>query len=400
MYEIAGNIDLSVNSSITFNTTITTYSNVPAALSNIKVYNGNNEITGLTITPNLDSSNPFIRICVNNSDDLEECTINSSRSVTIEIINNTGSAIVTNNFRVVLTFTPFYQIVYNDDVIGYVLTGDTFTYQFPSNPPAAVTVDSGTYGTPQLTTSNNITTLTIANVTSNLELTGGSGMAGSGTWADPYIKTDNSYHYNDLDAASYKFVSLTGEPEITVDANHKVTKYQLTNCGTGIDLNGGTIESGLLAFDNQRITITMEFTTNFGVSSNYYKCLITALASTGTNTYSGFRVTNKKNGMMYVHTMNNQSIAANGTGGYQIIDFNLGNKYGKNSTRFSSTIIFDPSTDELSITMSPGSVSETGSITTITDAMKNATVTIGGNGINNNNDMGALTIHSLTITKG
>jgi len=399
MYEITGEANIPNNSSVTFNTTITTYENVPAALSDIKVYNGNNEITNVTITPDL--TNTFIRICTNDSDNLENCKLNSSKDIPITITNNTGSAIVTNNFKVVLTFTPFYKVTYSDsvngEIIGYVLNGDTYTYTFQSNPPTTLTVDDGTCGTPTIT--NNI--LTVPNVTSNIVLTGTtSGLIGDGSWDNPYELSDSTYHYNDLDAGSYKFTELAGEPEITVDANHKVTKYELTNCGTGLDISGKPVESGILAFDNQKITIDLEFTTNFSNSSNYYKCLVTALSSTNNSTYSGFRITNKKNGMMYVHTMNNQSIASNGTGGYQIIDYTISNTYSKIDTKYTAQIIYDPSDENLTITINPGSINESGSITSITNAMKDATITIGGNGINNNNDMGQLVINSLTVTKG
>ena len=160
------------------------------------------------------------------------------------------------------------------------------------------------------------------------------------------------------------------------------------------------MESGILAFDNQKITINMEFTTNFSNSGNYYKCLVSALSSTNNSTYSGFRVTNKKNGMMYVHTMNNQSIVSNGTGGYQIIDYSISNTYSKTNTKYTMTIVYDPSSENLTITISPGNINETGSITTITNAMRDATITVGSNGVNNNNNMGQLTIHSLSVTKG
>jgi hypothetical protein len=38
-------------------------------------------------------------------------------------------------------------------------------------------------------------------------------------------------------------------------------------------------------------------------------------------------------------------------------------------------------------------------VTLIAINMRNATITIGGNGVNNNNNMGRLIIHSLTVIK-
>lgn len=384
---ITGEINIPAGESITYSVSVRNLRNVPVALSDISFSNGNNSLSTLSTTVN---NTNYIKIC----DNKNVCKTNAYKTFDITITNTGNTTINANNFNANFTFTPFYTVTYNDDVIGDVLTGETFTYEFTNNTPSSITVDSGTCGTPSI--NNNI--LTITNVTSDLVLSSSSN--GSGTWPDPYLLSDNTYHYNDLAAGSYQFVNLPGEPKITVDANHKVTKYELQNCGTGLALNGGSMESGILAFDNQKITINMEFTTNFSNSGNYYKCLVSALSSTNNSTYSGFRVTNKKNGMMYVHTMNNQSIASNGTGGYQIIDYSISNTYSKKDTRYTMTIVYDPSNENLTITINPGNINETGSITSITTAMRDATITIGGNGINTNNNMGQLTVNGLTVTKG
>ena len=163
MNEIMGIVNIPNNDSLAFNTTITTYNNVPMALSNIKVYNGNNEITGVSVTSNL--TNTYIEICNNNN----VCTLNSSKDVLITITNNTGSAIATNNFKVVLTFTPFYIVnyTYNNATsnLGTVLENGTFTYQFTSNIPTSVTVTSGTCGTPSISATNFSDSLAEATIT-------------------------------------------------------------------------------------------------------------------------------------------------------------------------------------------------------------------------------------------
>lgn len=214
-----------------FETTITTYGSVPMGLSAISVSNNGSTLNGVSVTPTL--TNTFIPICDNNN----VCIGKKSKTITVTITNNTGSAINTQNLAINFTFAQMFTVSYNNDgVIGdYVISGGTFTYTFQSNAPTSVTVTSGTYGTPSM--SGN--TLTIPNVTSNLVITGTSGPAGSGTWADPYQLNDTTYHYADLDAGSYKFLELPGEPEITVDASGKVTKYELTNCGSeGVTFSG------------------------------------------------------------------------------------------------------------------------------------------------------------------
>lgn len=155
--EINGTANIPNNGSVTFNTTITTYGNVKMALSDIAVFNGNNQINNVTITPNL--TNTFERICDNNN----ICTLNKSKTIPITVTNNTGSVINTDNFKVKLTYTPFYIVnyTYNNTTnsLGTVLENGTFTYEFSSNIPTSVTVTSGTCGTPQLTPGNNASTL-------------------------------------------------------------------------------------------------------------------------------------------------------------------------------------------------------------------------------------------------
>ena len=254
--------------------------------------------------------------------------------------------------------------------------------------------------------------ITILNITDDIIITATYNSGGSGTWSDPYIVASNTYDYSDLTPGSHEFVNLPGSPRITIDSNNKITKYELQDTGTGVNANNAPMESGVLAFDYAKVTIDLDFTANFNDSGNYYKCVLSALSSSNNSTYSGFRLWNKKKGMMYVNTMNNQSVSSNGAGGYQIIDFSVGNTYGSRSQRYKLRIIFDPSTDELNLTLSPISVdangnvttlatyNETGSITTITSAMRSATITIGGNGVNSNHNMGNLTIHGLSVIKG
>lgn len=390
---ILNTVSIPAGGSITYTVTARNLGNVPLAISGATFTSGGNTLNNLSAS--ITNAN-YEKLCNNNV-----CTTNVVKTFSITITNN-GGAITDTNLDVNLIFTPFYTVTYNNNVIGDVLSGGTFTYVFQSNAPSSVTVSSGTCGTPQLTTSNNVTTLSIPNVTSDVVLASGSVIVGSGTWADPYQLNDNSYHYNDLDAASYKFVSLPGQPEITVDSNHKVTKYQLTNCGSsGIDLQGGTVETGVLAFDNQRITITLDFTANFSNASNNYKCLVAALYSATQGTYSGFRVSNKKNGSMTIYTMNNATINSNGSGGTLGDSFTISNTYAKTSTRYTLTIVYDPDAEEIDVAITPGNATENkASVTSITNNMRNATVTVGGNGMDNNNNMGNLIVHGLTVTKG
>lgn len=307
---IENSVNIPNGSSVTYQVTITTYGNVPMALSEIKVFEDNSIINNVSVTP--DITDTYIKICDTN----DVCTLDVSKTVDVTITNNTGNSITTDNLKVEFTFTPFYTVTYNNIIIGDVLRGGTFIYTFEDNVPSSVIVDSGVCNNPQVVND----TLTISNVTSDLVLTGTMQSSGSGTWSDPYRIDSSTYDYSNLDEGSYLFTNsaIPGNPEITVDANHKVTRYELTNCGeSGLSLDGSyTLESGVLAFDNQKITINLEFTANLSNSSNYYKHIVTALVPKGTNTYSGFIFMNYKSGRMYVYRLNGSSIGSSGYGGY------------------------------------------------------------------------------------
>ncbi len=69
-----------------------------------------------------------------------------------------------------------------------------------------------------------------------------------------------------------------------------------------------------------------------------------------------------------------------------IILFTLSSTYDNNDTRYTLQVVYNPTEEDLTTNMSPGNVNKSGAITTITDEMKNATITVSGNGINNNNN--------------
>jgi len=403
MTEIMGIVNIPNNDSITFNTTITTYNNVPMALSNIKVYNGNNEITGVSVTPNL--TNTYIEICNNNN----VCTLNSSKDVLITITNNTGSALATNNFKVVLTFTPFYIVnyTYNNATtnLGTVLENGTFTYEYTSNIPTSVTVTSGTCGVPQLTPGNNTATLQIANVMSDLVLTGTMGQVQDGTWDHPYELDDNTYHYEDLAAASYIFTSLPGQPEITVDANHKVTKYEYKGLGTtGLALNStnSNIDTGVLAFDGSGFTIHLEMDMEVSnTSGNTGKYIVSAIQklTNQNNKYGGFVFWDYSTSYFNINATESGNISGASFGqraGYWRIDT------GTHSFTWDFTYTPSPNktaTGKLTPVTSGNSETPSISATNFPDSLTEATITLGGNGLDTSKNIQNMTVKSFIITK-
>lgn len=394
---VISTVTIPAGGSITYNVTITNLGNdesVPIAVSNVTFTNGSNQQVS-NLSANIDDEH-YVKICDNGN-----CIGPVNQTISVTVTNN-GSEPISTNLNTNLTFSKVYSVTYNNEYQGEVLEGHTYEYTFTSDTPSSVTVDSGTCGTPTITND----TLTISNVGSNLVLTGATSvMSGRGTWDDPYIITTSTYDYSNLSAGSYKFTDPTvkGNPEITVDSNGKVIRYELTNYGQdGLVFSNESINSGVLAFDNQKLTIDIVFTAKLGDSSNNYKHILGAIApGSSANTYSGFTFLNYKGGRMYVNLLNNNTYGSNGLGGSNLISFSLTGNYSNKVNTYTVKIVYDPSqyNDNFNITMTPGSINDTDTITSISNEMKNATVTIGGNGLTNNN-MGSITINSLSITKG
>ncbi len=169
---------------------------------------------------------------------------------------------------------------------------------------------------------------------------------------------------------------------------------------SGLALANEAINTGVLAFDGEKVTIDLVFTAKLGDSTNSGKEILAALSSTGTNTYSGFMFLNFKGGRMYVNSLNNQTIGSNGNGGSQFIYFSLSGSYANKVNTYTVHIVYDPSeyNDNFTITMNPGSIDRTDTLTA-TSNMSNATITVGGNGVSNNN-MASMTVNSFSIIKG
>ena len=389
MKEITSVANIPNNESVTFSTTITTYSNVPTALSEITVLNGNNVLSNVTVTPDLTST--YIRICDNNNN----CVIGASKDVAITVTNNTGSTISSNNFKVVLTFTPFYKITYNSVVVGDVLSGGTFAYTVANN-ITNVTKDSGT-GTLDTTS---LPDITISDVLSDIVLTGTSGPIQDGSWAHPYLHSDSTYHYSDLSVGSHKFTALTGEPEITVDANHQVTKYEFTNTGAnGITFTtGDSMDTGVLAFDGVGFTIHLEMEmTPTGQTGKYMLSAIKQLENQN-NKYGGFVFWCYSTSYFYLNASTSANLNATSFGSraaYWRIN---------NSTQpYEFEITFTPTPNKSVVAsldnVASGSTTPSISANLFPDTLSGATITIGGNGMDTSKDIVSMTVTKFWITK-
>ena len=410
MYEINAIANISPNETITLNTNITTFSNVKSALSDIKVYNGNTEITNsVSITPDFTDPNgqKFIKKCntINNN---EVCTLNVSKPVSISITNNTGSDINTDNFRVVLTYTPFYTVTYNNTIIGDVLSGDTFSYTFQSNVPTSVTKDSGT-GTLDI---SNLPTITITNVGSDIDLSGSTSTSeitgGSGTEASPYISSATTYEPipNDLPTGYILYEKVAGKPEILIEeinGEKQITSFEYKDT-SGVNFGSSSaLDTAFLAFKGDAFTIDMTFNANLGSETGKY---ILSAFEEANNVYNGFSLRIASSTSIIISTYNNVT-KSNGT---------LSPSYSSSATRITKSnniytlkITYDKyghsqgnnKYAELVVTAGQTRDIYNSSQTPnkVPTSLSNATITINGDGINNSNNMSSLTVYTFKVIR-
>ena len=411
MYEITSAADIADGETVTFNTTITTFGSIKAALSDIKVFNNSTEITSsVGITPDFTSSNdPYIKIC----NTTNNCTLNAEKPVTIAITNNSGSAIDTNNFKIVLTFTPYYEIFYtingSTTNLGDVLAGDTFTYTWQSNAPSAVTKDTGT-GT--LDTSN-LPTITITGVASDIELSGSVStsdiISGDGTQPNPYISNATTYDPNvsDLPTGYISYTSATGKPQIVVEevnGTNQITSFEfMDNNGVTYDTSSN-LDTKFNAFLGDTFTVDIVFGGNLASETGNY---IFSAFEENNGVYNGFAIRVASSTSVTISTYVN--VTRSGTNP-------LTPTYSSNATRISASggkYTLQVTYDRYGRTQGGNKYAVLTAIAAQTrelynnnsdsnrvpTSLTNATITVNGNGFDNNDNMSSMTVYTFKVTR-
>ena len=157
---VVGTVSIPAGDSITYNVTVTNLGNVPVAVSSVEFDDGRNTINSLSTTIN---NQNYEKICNGN-----QCTNDVSKEITLTITNN-GSTAVNGYLNTHLTFQEVYDVTYEGSKIGEVLSGGTFTYNYPSQTaPSVVFITEGNYDSTNPIYNATNKTLTIPNVTSNI----------------------------------------------------------------------------------------------------------------------------------------------------------------------------------------------------------------------------------------
>ena len=329
------------------------------------------------------------------------CTSNYS-SPTLTLSDPTENVVVTRVFSV--TYSGFTGST-SGLVSEMESSGGTITFNNTTGIPNNVSVSgaTGSYTSP---------TLTITNVTNDITVTAYFGQQGSGTPEDPYIDpTPTEYDPDDVDpGTSVVFPNVPGEPQVTKDEDGSVVSFEYTDASATnpvIIENGDHVDTGIVGLNGEKFTIHMVF--NADLTQNNGKFILAALEETG-NTFNGFSLYDYNSGYVRVGVYRNRARSTS-TGLLVPNNYATGNSSAVTGmSTFDVTVTYDPKGNQgryanLVIKMTVNGNTKTSTIkntagsTIIPETLNNATITIGGNGINNTDDISYIEIVEFTVTK-
>ena len=232
---------------------------------------------------------------------------------------------------------------------------------------------------------------------------------GSGTWDDPYIdNTTTTYDPSNVPAGvttQYENISgLNADIKVTADANGNITRFEFVNVdstnGITIASNGNNtnFNTGVLAFTGDSFTVHIKFRTDLSQSNENGKFILTAIQKNGSN-YDGFSLYNYNSGYPRLASYANRPRSS------QTGLITPSTYVGLSSSRltgerdFEVDITYNPSTPSLVGSLVGALSNRTISGNNVPTSLANATITIGGNGVDSNDNMRNLKIWEFSVTK-
>ncbi len=340
---------------------------------------------------------------------------------------NTSSGTYTKNFVVtVVANNPQYSITYNanagtDTVTNMpsnqsVTISSTGTATLSSSTPTRSGYaflgwdEDGTVTSNPTYSPGDIITLepTQANAIT-LYAIWGSSSQGSGTWDDPYINsTATTYDPSSVPTGvTTQYENITGlnaDIKVAADANGNITRFEFVNVdstnGITIASNGNNtnFNTGVLAFTGNSFTVHIKFRTDLSQSNENGKFVLTAIQKNGSN-YDGFSLYNYNSGYLRIASYVNRPRSS------QTGLITPSTYIGLSSSRltgerdFEVDITYNPSTPSLVGSLVGALSNRTISGNNVPTSLANATITIGGNGVDSNDDMRNLKIWEFSVTK-
>lgn len=404
------------DSTVTYEVEVTNFGNVKEGIYSIsEIY----KLGGLNTSSNLEIKNTSLNLksslCDNSNS--SQCTLGSISTFTVTIGYKSGSyngSDTEYSIELDFDFRRAYDITYIDfsstsGLPNEMLYGDTLNITFTSvnGIPNSVTTTGavGSYVSP---------TLTLTNVSDNISITGVFGPGGSGTFDDPYVypDTDTFDPSYIADGTTYIFPNVPGSPKATKDEDGNVTYFGYTSTSSTdpviITNTTDNINTGIVGLNGEKFTIHLVFNANLANNTN--KFMVAALEQSGT-TYSGFSIYDYNNGYVRVGSYNNRPRSTS-TGLLTPNSYaNANNTSITGMTTFDITVTYDPLGNnnrfaQIDVSMTVNGNTRTGNIknnngsNNIPETLNNATITLGGNGIDNSEDMVYMEVLEFTVTKG
>ena len=220
------------------------------------------------------------------------------------------------------------------------------------------------------------------------------------------ISGGEAYDPSEPEEGTHTYTGTAGSPEVTVE-NDAVTAFEFTDTtgtefGTG---QNGDLDTGIVAFDGSAFTIHTRI--KIDPSQNNSKFIVSALQKSG-NAYSGFSLYVYNSGYLRIATYVNVT-RSNDTG---LLTPSL-------KSTLNSTAIREEREFDIYITYNPKgyknkyaqiTVNVTGLVTgkfvrnvnnngSVPTSLPNATITLGGNGVDNQEDINSMTVYEFSVVK-
>ena len=347
----------------------------------------------------------------------------SSHTLTLGVtpIASTPSGSYSKSFNIVaIANNPQYSITFNanagtDTVTGMpsnisTTTSSTGTVTLPNNSPTR----SG-YTFLGWDTNSTATTPTYPSSTTNtidLEPTQANTISLYAIWGQSSIIIDTVstvYSPSLVPAGTtvqFDNPNMEGNPEVTADADGNIVSFEYRNISTnGINFaTGHTLDTGILAFDDEGFTIHLVVEMNS--KNNAAKWLVSALKQINQSTnYAGFTFYCYSQNYFYLDASTSSGINSTSFGAH--INSNGWRVRNKTET-YTLDITYTPAPSKsISVNFSPvtsGSTSfysNSTNLNYIPDSLDGATIVLSGNGLSGNTskDLSDATIYEFSVTK-
>ena len=317
---------------------------------------------------------------------------------------------ITGNITITASYSSGVEIIENPD-------GSTTTITTTENQDGSTTVTSVTTNTTGDVTSKIETTTN----TDNSSTTTTTNYNGDGSSTSTTTNYDSSGSETGHTTSETDTSGNTSTQEVTiVNGNEVVTGYTIeTPDDSNLSLNGDTVDTGLIAFDgSSSFEIHISFYATFSSEASYDR-VVSVIQDTGTSSshnYSGFNLFyyykssgggggNSSSSAKYLRVQSFSGKTAltgqtmsSGNNLYKV-DTTI-TSYISSRTLYDYTISYNGSSHEVTVTSSiNGGTSTTQTFTSNVTSLEYATVVIGGNGIDNSENVDTLEVVSFSVTK-